>query len=152
MVFRKIGHELGLGGKKHEDESQEEEADATSTSANERQPDVTEAPNVDTQPPVIDPSWSVADPAVETVVGEMASESAPERPTPEPGQLQEQPAIEVAAPAHQTYTVQEGDTLSAIAQRFYGDANTYSRIFDANRDKLDDPNLIQPGQELVIPA
>jgi nucleoid-associated protein YgaU len=49
------------------------------------------------------------------------------------------------------YTVQPGDTLSRISRQFYGDANQYMKIFEANRDKLRDPNLIQPGQELVIP-
>jgi nucleoid-associated protein YgaU len=52
----------------------------------------------------------------------------------------------------QRYTVQAGDTLSRIAQRFYGDANQYRRIFDANRDQLQDPDLIKPGQELKIPS
>jgi nucleoid-associated protein YgaU len=47
--------------------------------------------------------------------------------------------------------VVSGDTLSAIALRYYGDAGAYMRIFEANRDKLNDPNLIYPGQELVIP-
>ncbi len=51
-----------------------------------------------------------------------------------------------------TYTVQSGDTLSKISQEKYGDANEYMRIFYANRDKLSDPNQIQVGQELVIPA
>jgi LysM repeat protein len=51
----------------------------------------------------------------------------------------------------QTYVVQPGDTLSKISQRFYGDATEYMRIFDANRDKLSDPNRIQVGQELTIP-
>jgi nucleoid-associated protein YgaU len=55
------------------------------------------------------------------------------------------------APAQETYRVESGDTLSAIAQRFYGDAGAYMRIFDANRDKLDNPDMIHPGQELVIP-
>lgn len=50
-----------------------------------------------------------------------------------------------------TYVVQSGDTLSKIAKEYYGDANKYMVIFDANRDKLSDPNKIQPGQELVIP-
>ncbi len=50
-----------------------------------------------------------------------------------------------------TYTVQSGDTLSKIAKEHYGDANKYMVIFEANRDKLSDPNKIQPGQELVIP-
>jgi nucleoid-associated protein YgaU len=51
----------------------------------------------------------------------------------------------------QTYTVKSGDTLSKIAQQYYGDANAYMDIFNANRDKLKDPNKIQPGQELTIP-
>ncbi len=52
----------------------------------------------------------------------------------------------------QTYTVQSGDTLSKIAQQFYGNASQYNRIFEANRDKLQDANKIQVGQELVIPS
>lgn len=50
------------------------------------------------------------------------------------------------------YTVKSGDTLSAIAKREYGDANQWKRIFDANRDLIEDPDLIHPGQELRIPA
>jgi LysM repeat protein len=53
--------------------------------------------------------------------------------------------------AGQTYTVKPGDTLSKISQQFYGDAKQYYRIFEANRDKLTDPDKIRPGQELVIP-
>ncbi|HEX6133517.1 MAG TPA: LysM peptidoglycan-binding domain-containing protein [Longimicrobiales bacterium] len=49
------------------------------------------------------------------------------------------------------YTVKQGDTLSAIAKREYGDANAWRRIYDANRDQLDNPDLIHPGQELTIP-
>ena len=51
----------------------------------------------------------------------------------------------------QTYRVEEGDTLTSIAERFYGDGNAYNRIWEANRDKLDNPDVIQPGQELNIP-
>lgn len=51
----------------------------------------------------------------------------------------------------QRYTVVSGDTLSHIAQRFYGTAN-WQPIFDANRDQLDDPDKIRPGQVLAIPA
>ena len=51
----------------------------------------------------------------------------------------------------QTYTVQSGDTLSKISKQFYGDANAYMDIFNANLDKLNDPNKIFPGQQLVIP-
>jgi nucleoid-associated protein YgaU len=52
---------------------------------------------------------------------------------------------------HRTYTVKSGDMLSKIAHEFYGSANQYMKIFEANRDKLTDPNRIQIGQELVIP-
>lgn len=52
----------------------------------------------------------------------------------------------------QTYTVKPGDTLSKISKQFYGDSNEYMRIFYANRDKLNDPDKIQVGQELSVPA
>ncbi|GAA3913158.1 LysM peptidoglycan-binding domain-containing protein [Luteimonas lutimaris] len=51
----------------------------------------------------------------------------------------------------QTYTVQKGDTLSHIAKQFYGNAGNWNRIFEANRDQLDNPDLIKPGQTLKIP-
>lgn len=57
-----------------------------------------------------------------------------------------------ATSAGRTYKVQAGDTLSKIAKEVYGDASKYQRIFEANRDKLENPDKIRPGQELVIPA
>lgn len=51
-----------------------------------------------------------------------------------------------------SYTVRKGDTLSHIAQAHYGRASEWQRIFEANRDLLDDPDRIQPGQVLKIPA
>ena len=50
-----------------------------------------------------------------------------------------------------SYTVKAGDTLSKIAKAHYGDANQYSKIFEANRNQLKDPDKIFPGQVLVIP-
>ena len=50
-----------------------------------------------------------------------------------------------------TYTVKKGDTLSHIAQAHYGKASRWKRIFEANRDQLDDPDRIKPGQVLKIP-
>jgi nucleoid-associated protein YgaU len=61
------------------------------------------------------------------------------------------PAGAASAPAG-SYTVQKGDTLSKISKQFYGDANKYQKIFDANRDQLKDPDKIQPGQVLRIPS
>jgi nucleoid-associated protein YgaU len=60
----------------------------------------------------------------------------------------------VSAPSApmKSYTVQKGDTLSKISKQFYGDANNYRKIYDANRDQLSDPDKIQPGQVLRIPT
>ena len=66
--------------------------------------------------------------------------AAPAAPAPAPS----------ATPAPQTYTVQRGDSLSAIAKRFYGHAGEYRRIAAANN--IANPDLIHPGQQLVIPA
>jgi hypothetical protein len=49
------------------------------------------------------------------------------------------------------YTVRSGDTLSSIAQDFYGDPDKFRIIFAANRNQLDDPDVIVPGQDLRIP-
>ena len=51
-----------------------------------------------------------------------------------------------------TYTVQLGDTLSRISRDVYGDAASYMKIFEANRDVLNDPDKIRLGQTLKIPA
>jgi nucleoid-associated protein YgaU len=47
--------------------------------------------------------------------------------------------------------VASGDTLSGIAARFYGDANKWPTIFEANRHQIQDPNRIFVGQVLRIP-
>ncbi|MFD0739469.1 LysM peptidoglycan-binding domain-containing protein [Lysobacter koreensis] len=51
-----------------------------------------------------------------------------------------------------TYTVEAGDSLSAIAKKVYGDAGKYNKIFEANQPMLKDPDKIYPGQVLRIPA
>jgi len=57
------------------------------------------------------------------------------------------------APASTTryYKIQSGDSLSKIAKEFYGDANRYHEIFEANREVIKDPDLIYPGQQIRIP-
>lgn len=50
-----------------------------------------------------------------------------------------------------TYTVKAGDCLWNIAKAFYGDGSQYHKIYEANKDKITKPNLIYPGQVLVIP-
>jgi LysM repeat protein len=49
------------------------------------------------------------------------------------------------------HEVVRGETLSAIARKYYGSASKYTKIFEANRDILDDPDKIKPGQKLTIP-
>ncbi|MBU4405250.1 MAG: LysM peptidoglycan-binding domain-containing protein [Candidatus Aminicenantes bacterium] len=56
-----------------------------------------------------------------------------------------------AAPAPRLHKVVAGDTLSKISQTYYGKASDYIKIFEANKDKLKDPDKIFPGQELIIP-
>jgi len=51
----------------------------------------------------------------------------------------------------QLHLVVAGDTLSALAQKYYGKASLYMKIFEANKDILKDPNLIKIGQKLRIP-
>src|SRR4051812_6184395 len=51
----------------------------------------------------------------------------------------------------QYYVIKSGDTLSAIAKQFYGDANQYPKIFEANREVIKDADLIFPGQKIRIP-
>ena len=58
--------------------------------------------------------------------------------------------LDISAPeaSSNTYTVQAGDSLSKIGQHY---GVSWQQIFEANRDKLDDPDKIYPGQELTIP-
>jgi hypothetical protein len=49
------------------------------------------------------------------------------------------------------YEVVAGDTLSKIAKKFYGNANDYMKIFEANKDQLKDPDKIRVGQKLKVP-
>ncbi len=66
-----------------------------------------------------------------------------------PEAVAEPVAEETPEPAVRTYTVESGDTLWAIAERFYGDGSKYQVIADASG--IPNPDLIQPGQVLTIP-
>lgn len=56
-----------------------------------------------------------------------------------------------APPAGRTYTVVKGDSLSKIAKQFYGNANQWKRIYEANKDVIKNPDVIYPGQTFKIP-
>ena len=79
---------------------------------------------------------------------------------PPPSEPAGEPAAEPAgAPAAEEepeeqfefYEIASGDTLGKIAERFYGKASEYMRIFEANREIIDDPDRIYPGQKIRIP-
>jgi len=78
-------------------------------------------------------------PAYDDITADITVDSSLPQPSP-------------ASRPQRTYTVKPGDSLSKIAKDFYGNANDYMRIFEANKDTLNDPNKIQIGQELVIPV
>lgn len=93
-----------------------------------------------------------------TVRGSVGSQSEREKlllaigNTPGIGQVDDQLTVSAPATASATlYTVKRGDTLSAIAKSYYKDGSKYTRIFEANRPMLGDPNKIYPGQVLRIP-
>jgi LysM repeat protein len=90
------------------------------------------------------PAWSTH---TETDNPPPAAAEAAEAPVEEPvAEAAPEPAPE---PAARTYTVESGDTLWAIAERFYGDGSKYQMIADASG--IPNPDLIQPGQVLTIP-
>jgi nucleoid-associated protein YgaU len=65
--------------------------------------------------------------------------------------VRQPPVVAPPQPEKQFYTVKKGDYLSKIAKEVYGNANKYNIIFEANKPMLKDPDLIYPGQVLVIP-
>lgn len=73
-----------------------------------------------------------------------------QRPTPSPGQPQRTEAPR-PSDAPKTYTVQSGDTLSAISRRMYGTPSRWIDIYQANRDRLSSESAIRVGQEIRIP-
>ncbi|MFW2405445.1 MAG: LysM peptidoglycan-binding domain-containing protein, partial [Gammaproteobacteria bacterium] len=77
---------------------------------------------------------------VEKVVANDLSSRAPKAEEPKP------------EPEGEIYEIQSGDTLSGIAKRYYGDAMKYTKIFEANKGVIEDPNKIYPGQKIRIPA
>lgn len=66
--------------------------------------------------------------------------------------VDDQLTVEKAEPEAKMHTVARGDTLSAIAKTYYGNANQYMAIFEANKPMLTHPDKIYPGQVLRIPA
>ena len=83
----------------------------------------------------------------------LAKAPVPAAPTPAAGAVVTggAPAATAAASAPKVHVVEKGDTLGAIAKKYYGKASAYMKIFEANKDVLTDPDKIKPGQRLRIP-
>lgn len=102
-----------------------------------------EAPVAPAEPQVAEPAApSVVAAAPEPVAAEPASAPAPVAA----------PEAAPAPPAMVTITVQPGHSLWRIARDNYGEGVMYVQLFDANKDKIKDPDLIYPGQVFTIPA
>lgn len=61
------------------------------------------------------------------------------------------PAAAARKPKTKSYTVKKGDCLWNIAKKYYGNGAQYTKIYNANKGKIKNPNLIYPGQVLTIP-
>jgi uncharacterized protein YidB (DUF937 family) len=80
------------------------------------------------------------------------AETPPARPRADFSNVQSGSSSRPLPVPEEIYTVASGDSLSRIAKRYYGDANQWRKIFEANRDQIDNPDLIHPGQKLKIPS
>ena len=61
------------------------------------------------------------------------------------------PQAKIPEKSHKVYAVKKGDNLSSIAKSKYGKESQWTKIYDANKDKVKNPNLVYPGQKLIIP-
>ena len=105
------------------------------TDPNQEKPDFSDVVSGSSEAPESSEGWS---PDFSNVVSGSSS-SAPS------------PADAEAPGGERVYVVVKGDSLSKISKVFYGDPNSWNRIFEANRDVIHNPDLIQPGWKLRIP-
>jgi nucleoid-associated protein YgaU len=83
---------------------------------------------------------------------EMPNPKEPDFSSVQSGGSSTAPSAPSSGTPGQTYTVKKGDSLSKIAKRVYGDAQQWRKIHEANRDIIDNPDLIHPGQVLKLPG
>lgn len=90
-------------------------------------------------------SGSVSKPVGQVSVGKNKNKKSSSRPT------SASPTPVKPKVTSRTYTIKKGDSLWAIAVKFYGKGNQYVKIYNANKDKIKNPSLIYPGQKIKIP-
>ena len=103
------------------------------------------------------------DDGVATLCGDCANQALRERAIVLAGNIQgvekvvaddlkaPEPTPEEPEEKTEIYEIVSGDTLGGIAKRYYGNASKYTKIFEANKDVISDPNKIYPGQKIRIP-
>jgi nucleoid-associated protein YgaU len=70
---------------------------------------------------------------------------------PKTQKVQTPPPSMKAPEAVREYTIERGDTLSKIAKKFYGNAGDWKKIYEANKTTIKNPDLIYPGEKIIIP-
>jgi nucleoid-associated protein YgaU len=129
------------------------EAEASETAATETV--VTEATQPESSaevPAAEDPAPAAAEVAPAEGAEIAAAEPEPAVPAAEAAPTAEVAAAPASPPKPVSVTVQPGFTLWGIAQEQYGDGVLYVQVFEANRDKIKDPDLIYPGQVFAVPV
>lgn len=76
-----------------------------------------------------------------------------EAPKPKPKEEPKPKPVEkiVEEPKETTHTVQQGEWLYDLSRKYYGNAHDWKKIYEANKTKIEQPDLIYPNQSLVIP-
>lgn len=114
-----------------------------------------EKPAAAEAPPLLEPTPATPR-ASETVAAPAPAPTAPDEPAPEPivGDQEPLPKESYAprqAQASRVHVVQRGETLRGLAKRYYKDPNKWRRIYEANRQRIANPNDIRVGMKLIIP-
>lgn len=134
----------------------EEVVAAADTVVKELPAEDAEAPEVDTEVAQATITEAKEDPAPVTAIetaSEQVTPAANTAPVEAPEVAEPETADPVVSPqpAVQIVTVQPGSSLWAIARDRYGEGTMYVRVFEANKDKIRDPDLIYPGQVFTVP-
>ncbi len=125
---------------------------ALSTKTRLLQTDFTPPPQMQNQPAPYSPQTQQQSSPQESPLAESAADTQPKNATPGPSAPQLSHAPEPnAGPVVKIHVVEKGQTLSDIAYKYYGSANKWQKILDANRSRLKDANTIIPGMKLTIP-
>jgi nucleoid-associated protein YgaU len=158
-----VGRKLGIGDDSHQQPHQQAPAQAQGTSPQQVQQVHDHQKELALIKLVKDMGLNVDGLAIHakgdhvTVVGSARTQEEREKVVLLVGNTQGTAAVDdqmnVAQPSPEAafYEVKSGDTLSKISKQFYGDANKYQQIFEANQPMLKDADEIYPGQRLRIP-